>query len=195
MSKPTRTIRGMKNASKPKKGSSGPIAFFVSLFIVALGLIQLISTFQTYALNLAELNGLKRQEAALIEQKQELENDIKRWDDKAYVTAQARERLGFVFPGEQAIRVEHPEAVTGQTENKDDDTKTSSDKVLAWYSELEYAFKQADAPENSSQDASDADSAADGGSGQHTDDQQSASTNTGQEGAGDAAAAGGNAAQ
>ena len=40
----------------------------------------------------------KREEASLIAQKQELENDIKRWDDKAYITAQARERLGFVFP-------------------------------------------------------------------------------------------------
>lgn len=71
----------------------------MSLFIVALGAIQLVSTFHTYALNLAELNGLKKQEASLIAQKQELENDIARWDDKAYVTAQARDRLGFVFPG------------------------------------------------------------------------------------------------
>ena len=90
----------------------------MALFIVALGTIQLASTFHTYALNLAELNGLKKQEAALVAQKRELENDIARWDDKAYVTAQARDRLGFVFPGEQAIRVEHPEAVTGKSEPK-----------------------------------------------------------------------------
>ncbi len=97
-------------ATARKKNSAGPIAFFVSLFIVALGTIQLVSTFHTYALNLAELNGLKREEASLVAQKQELENDIKRWDDKAYVTAQARERLGFVFPGETAVHVLHPEA-------------------------------------------------------------------------------------
>lgn len=54
----------------------------------------------------------------MVAQKRELENDIARWDDKAYVTAQARDRLGFVFPGEQAIRVEHPEAVTGKSEPK-----------------------------------------------------------------------------
>ena len=100
-------------ATARKKNSAGPIAFFVSLFIVALGTIQLVSTFHTYALNLAELNGLKREEASLVAKKQELENDIKRWDDKAYVTAQARERLGFVFPGETAVHVLHPEAVTG----------------------------------------------------------------------------------
>lgn len=109
-------FEGTKKPSQ--RGGAGPVAFFVALFIVALGTIQLASTFHTYALNLAELNGLKKQEAALVAQKRELENDIARWDDKAYVTAQARDRLGFVFPGEQAIRVEHPEAVTGKSEPK-----------------------------------------------------------------------------
>ena len=79
-----------KARKKPsQRGGAGPVAFFVALFIVALGTIQLASTFHTYALNLAELNGLKKQEAALVAQKRELENDIARWDDKAYVTARA----------------------------------------------------------------------------------------------------------
>ena len=129
--------KSRKKASK--KGSAGPIAFFVAVFIVALGAIQL-----AYALNMAELNGLKKQEAALIAQKQELENDIARWDDKAYVTAQARDRLGFVFPGEQAIRVEHPEAVTGETTEDKKTTDESRKTVLPWYKEMAYSFKQAD---------------------------------------------------
>ena len=120
--------KSRKKASR--RGSAGPIAFFVAVFIVALGSIQLASTFHTYALNMAELNGLKKQEAALIAQKQELENDIARWDDKAYVTAQARDRLGFVFPGEQAIRVEHPEAVTGETTEDAKKTDESQKTVL-----------------------------------------------------------------
>ncbi len=137
--------------TKPKRKGSGPVAFFVSLFILALGAIQLVSTFHSYALNLAELNGLKRQEAALIERKQELENDIARWDDTAYVTAQARERLGFVFPGEQAIRVDHPEAVTGESDTKQQTGDSSSEhSSLPWYSELSYALKQADQSEDTS---------------------------------------------
>ena len=76
-----------------QKRQRGPIAFFVAIFIVALGAIQLASTFHTYALNMAELNGLKKQEAALIAQKQELENDIARWDDKATL----RRRRGIVW--------------------------------------------------------------------------------------------------
>lgn len=155
MSKSSRTGKPGKTgkAQVRRKRSAGPIAFLVSLFIIALGTIQLVSTFHTYALNLAELNGLKREEASLIAQKQELENDIKRWDDKAYITAQARERLGFVFPGEQAVRVLHPEAVTGSDSEsqKTEDSSSSNKKVLPWYSELSYSLKKADEPVNDSE--------------------------------------------
>lgn len=140
--------KSKSNAKTKKSNATGPIAFFVSLFIIALGTIQLVSTFHTYALNLAELNSLKREEASLVAKKQELENNIKRWDDKAYVTAQARERLGFVFPDEQAVRVLHPEAVTGDETPSDqsEGSQTTSKKVLPWYSELAYSFKKADEP-------------------------------------------------
>ncbi|PLS25595.1 septum formation initiator family protein [Bifidobacterium imperatoris] len=147
MSKSSRTESNGNKKSK-RKSAAGPIAFFLSLFIVALGTIQLVSTFHTYALNLAELNGLKREEASLVAKKQELENNIKRWNDKAYVTAQARERLGFVFPDEQAVQVLHPEAVTG-TDAQEEDSSTNQSttkKVLPWYSELAYSFKKADEP-------------------------------------------------
>lgn len=159
MSKSSRTGKSGKSGKTQAKrrGATGPIAFFVSLFIVALGTIQLVSTFHTYALNLAELNGLKREEATLVAKKQDLENDIKRWNDKAYVTAQARERLGFVFPGETAVRVLHPEAVTG-TDSKSETSGSSSEsdkKVLPWYSELSYSFKKADEPVDGNKSADD----------------------------------------
>lgn len=136
-----------RRTTKAKTRSSGPIVFFIALFIVALGAIQLLSTFYTYAISVSELNGLKREEAALIAKKQDLENEIARWNDKAYVAAQAREKLGFVFPGEQVVHVLHPEAVTGSThsESKDSDTDGDSEKkTLPWYSELAYSFEQAD---------------------------------------------------
>lgn len=134
---------------RAKRRGSGPIAFFVAFLIVVVGAIQLVSSIYNYAMNLSELNGLKRQEAALSAKKQDLENDISRWNDNAYVTAQARERLGFVFPGEQAIHVEHPEAVTGVKPKSDntDQADVSSDKqILPWYRELAYGFKKADEP-------------------------------------------------
>lgn len=179
--------KSRKKASK--KGSAGPIAFFVTLFIVALGIIQLASTFHVYALNMAELNGLKKQEASLIAQKQELENDIARWDDKAYVTAQARDRLGFVFPGEQAIRVEHPEAVTGETTEDKKTTDESQKTVLPWYKEMAYSFKQADqSDEAKSMETSGSTSAGESdanGTGQESGDQQQTSQGNNQQQSGD----------
>lgn len=127
--------------------SSGPITFFVAIIIVALGLIQLVSTFHAYAINLSELNGLRNQQAQLVEHERDLENQIRRWDDKAYVTAQARDRLGFVFPDEEAIRVLHPEAVTG---GKDKDqagsrgVRAPRKNSLPWYQEMAYSFAKAD---------------------------------------------------
>lgn len=132
---------------RTSKRSSGPITFFVAIIIVALGLIQLVSTFHAYAINLSELNGLRNQQAQLVEHKRDLENQIRRWDDKAYVTAQARDRLGFVFPDEEAIRVLHPEAVTG---GKDKDqagsrgVRAPRKNSLPWYQEMAYSFAKAD---------------------------------------------------
>lgn len=170
MNDSTRNMR--PRGKRSKRHSTGPIAFFVSLFIIALGAIQLVSTFHTYALNLAQLNDLKNQEAALITKKQDLENDIERWNDDSYVATQARERLGFVFPGEKAVRVQHPEAVTGTSEGTAKTKSGTSDgKVLPWYSELEYSFKKAD--ERPSKTASGSQSGdtgkADGNSGSATD--------------------------
>lgn len=150
MSTSTRANRPRGGKAR-RSGNTGPISFFISLFIVALGAIQLVSTFHTYAMDLADLNSLKREEASLQERKQDLENEIARWDDDAYVTAQARERLGFVFPGEQAVRVMHPEAVTGD-DGADDAADQSSDpsgSTLPWYEELDYLFGRADRSDDS----------------------------------------------
>ena len=151
MTRTTRTRKPVKPKAKAGHSSAGPISFFIALFIVALGAIQLVSTFYTYALTLSDLNGLKRQEAALETRKQDLENEIRRWDDEAYVTAQARERLGFVFPDEQAVRVLHPEAVTEQTDTEQGQDRDEPDnQSLPWYEELAYAFEQADMREGES---------------------------------------------
>ncbi|MFT8704056.1 septum formation initiator family protein [Bifidobacterium aquikefiricola] len=142
----TGSARPSQGSSAHTLGNSGPISFFIAMIIILLSTMELVSTFHTYAINLSELNGLRKQEASLVAQKKDLENQISRWNDKAYVTAQARERLGFVFPGEEAVRVLHPEAVTGTKTNKDaKQTDSSSDTTtLPWYSELSYAFNKAD---------------------------------------------------
>ena len=172
--------RGARGGAKRRgrAGDFGPIAFFVSLFIVAVGAIQLVSAFNTYAQDLTHLNSLKREEAALIAQKQELENDISRWDDKNYVAAQARDRLGFVFPGEQSVHVMNPQAVTGEDSAREQDTRKDAEtqKQLPWYSELAYAFEQADEPVDDDSDAADAKTSSEGSA---SSDASGADTKTG----------------
>lgn len=138
--KPTKPIRAKTQSN------AGAIAFVIALIMVLFGAVQFFSTFHTYAMNLAQLESLKRQESSLTTQKQELENDISRWNDKSYVIAQARERLGFIFEGETALKVEHPEAVTGKSVDSDDstDTTVSPQSKLPWYSELAYSLHEAD---------------------------------------------------
>ena len=155
-SKSSKDQSATQTKTRSRRTNAGPIAFFLALFVIAVGSIQIISAFHTYAINLSELNSLKKQEASLTAQKKDLENDIARWNDTAYVTAQARERLGYVVPGEQAIKVEHPEAVTGQKAQTDTQSNANSKQSnsLPWYSELAYSFKEADDQKQTAQSGS-----------------------------------------
>lgn len=128
---------------------SGSLVFLFMVFVVTVSSIECISTVRNYALSLSELHALQREESDLREQKRTLDNNIDRWKDKAYVTAQARDRLGFIFPGEQAVRVEHPEAVTGKVPNEfaQENSETKTHSVLPWYSDLMYAIHKADKPD------------------------------------------------
>lgn len=122
-----------------------PITAFAALIVVILASIQLLSVFHTYALNLAQLNALRNQEAALIEQKEQLEHNIERWDDKAYITAQARERLGFVFPGEKSVRVLGAEKIEEDTQQQNNAKQSGQQSVQnPWYHTMMLSIHEAD---------------------------------------------------
>ena len=131
------------------------VSLVVSLLIILIGVIQLLATVHTYAGSVGELNDLRSQQASLQAQKEDLENDIARWNDKAYVVSQARERLGFVFPGETSVLVLNSDKVTG---NSSDATESEAEqdqgsgKSLPWYQELQYSFEQSDEVKNVSGD-------------------------------------------
>lgn len=149
--------RKRRNTTAVKSGSnskhfwhSAPIVLFV--LGAALSLfsgIQLVATMRNYVMSVTELHALQNEETSLMQQKRLLDRNIERWKDKAYITAQARERLGFVFPGEQAVRVEHPEAVTGfqPKDNEHNGMQLRGRTVLPWYADLSYALQKADKPD------------------------------------------------
>lgn len=108
----------------------------VAVMAVVLGLafVLVYPTLSSYLQQQAELKALRSEVAAAQDRNDDLESDLGRWDDPAYVTAQARERLAFVMPGETAFRVIDPETVpdTGATA---DATTTEDDEglTLPWY--------------------------------------------------------------
>jgi cell division protein FtsB len=137
------------------------LSLVLSLLIVLAGVTQLLATVHTYAVNVSDLNTLRAQEASLQAKKEDIENDIKRWNDKAYIVSQARERLGFVFPGETSVMVLNSQAATGDSDSKSGSSSSassssgsgtsstdSSGEKLPWYEELQYSFQQADKQKN-----------------------------------------------
>ncbi|TCD53525.1 septum formation initiator family protein [Alloscardovia theropitheci] len=142
--------QSMARRNRTSMDSRGGLLFILGIIILLLSLLNIGLVFRSYAQNLGQLNALKSQEAALIQQKAELENDISRWSDDAYVTAQARKRLGFVYPGERSVRVENlPQDMRTDTTKKSDTTQSQ----LPWFTELLYAIHNTDQAENSSGEA------------------------------------------
>lgn len=79
----------------------------------------------------------------------ELESDLARWSDPAYVRAQARERLGWVMPGEVGYRVvgADGEVLSGTTEIEGVGAPQTSDLAARWWDKLAVSLRHADEPD------------------------------------------------
>jgi hypothetical protein len=79
--------------------------------VIVLALAVLLPSVRVYFAQQESLRELRaeRDQAAL--EVEALADDLARWEDPAFVIAQARERLAYVFPGETAYRVVDPELV------------------------------------------------------------------------------------
>lgn len=79
--------------------------------VVLLALVLLLPTVRAYVNQTGELRELRGELADAQTQHDELEAELDRWDDQAYVEREARDRLNFVMPGERPWRVLDPETV------------------------------------------------------------------------------------
>jgi len=102
--------------------------------VVLIAFVLVYPTLGSYLQNRAEVQQLRAERDAARTENADLEADLRRWDDDAYVIAQARERLSFVMPGETAFRVVDPETVP-QTSGGDDGPvpDTSERGTRPWY--------------------------------------------------------------
>ena len=79
--------------------------------VLLAGFSMLFPTIRAYLGQRAELQALAAEVAAAEHHQEELQAELARWDDEAYVAAQARGRLGYVFVGETPYYVMDPEVV------------------------------------------------------------------------------------
>lgn len=89
---------------------------------------------RTYFAQRTEMKQLAASEAALREQIADLEGQKARLADPVYIAAQARERLGFVMPGDIPYQVQLPQsAITQPAEPAPEQSARSGDP---WYTAL-----------------------------------------------------------
>lgn len=79
--------------------------------VVLLAVVLLLPTVRAYVTQTSELRALRSELADVQAQHDELQAELERWDDRAYVEREARDRLNFVMPGERPWRVLDPETV------------------------------------------------------------------------------------
>jgi len=79
----------------------------------------------------------------------DLEAEARRWNDPAYVKAQARERLGWVMPGEVGYRVigADGEPIGGGVTIESQETLPAGEHDPMWWDRLWGSLRTADAPE------------------------------------------------
>lgn len=115
--------------------------------VVVLALAVLLPSLRVYFTQQDDLRQLRAERDAAALEVEEIKAQAARWDDSAFVVAQARERLAYVFPGETAYRVTDPEVITGTVEAEQDAlTQLPGPANLPWYSTLLDSIEQAGSP-------------------------------------------------
>lgn len=99
--------RSAEHQSEQRLGSTARRAAILAAVVCALTL-TVAGPVRTYFSQQAEKNQLAAAEAQLRDQIASLEDKKRRLADPAYIAAQARERLGFVMPGEVPFQVQLP---------------------------------------------------------------------------------------
>ena len=88
----------------------------VLVLVLVLALAVVLPSLRAYTRQNDRVAELRAEEAREAAEVADLQAELARWDDPAYVMAQARERLAYVLPGETPYKVLDPQTVTGPVE-------------------------------------------------------------------------------
>ncbi|NNU27487.1 septum formation initiator family protein [Isoptericola sp. JC619] len=124
------------------------VRLIVLSVVVLLAFVLLLPTVRGAVQQQAEIDRLRAELTANQAERDQLENELARWDDRTYVIQQARSRLNFVLPGDTAWRVVDAEEI-----EVDDEPETTTDPAPAvgpgttgapWYQAMWESVQAAD---------------------------------------------------
>lgn len=120
----------------------------VLVLVVGVLVISYASSMRAYLDQRSHLAELRSQIAQTEQDISELEREKRRWDDDAYVEAQARERFGWVMPGETSYQVIGRDGEPlQQTDDLPDPGSVPEELPEAWWSKVWGSLEAADHPE------------------------------------------------
>ncbi len=108
----------------------------ILVLVVAVLTVSYASSMRAYLQQRAHISDLKEQIAAKAAAIDDLEREKRRWHDPAYVEAQARDRFGYVMPGETSYVVldEHGNPLEAD-QTLPDASEVLKKKPTAWYAD------------------------------------------------------------
>ncbi len=134
-------VESVEQRSEQRLGFTARRAAVLAAVICVLTL-TIAGPVRTYFAQRTEMNQLTASEAALRRQIADLEQRKAKLGDPAYIAAQARERLGFVKPGDIPFQVQLPPTAATPTEPGGQAAKPAN--TDPWYTSLWHTI--ADAP-------------------------------------------------
>lgn len=109
----------------------------VLVLVVILAFAVVAPAVRGYLDQQAMLEELRADAAVAQAEVDDLEAEVARWDDPAYLVAQARERLAYVFPGETPYRVVDPETIEDpEVQHADEVERQAAAGLEPWYDTL-----------------------------------------------------------
>ncbi|SER72023.1 Septum formation initiator [Propionibacterium cyclohexanicum] len=116
------------------------------MVVLAILVISLVSSLRVYVDQRSEMASARAQIAQSNEQIAALEQQKQQWDDPDFVRAQARDRLGWVMPGESGYRVVDAKGEPYGGGTTIDRTTSGEAANQSWWQRLWSSVRAADQP-------------------------------------------------
>jgi cell division protein FtsB len=147
-SRPRNTRPGLRGGAARTRQPEAPVArarftnrAAILLVVFAVLVISYASSMRAYLQQRDQINGLKQQIATSKASIAEAEREKQRWQDPAYIEAQARKRFGWVLPGETSYQV-----LDANGNPLTDPSSIGQAKPKAWWSKAYSSLEAADHP-------------------------------------------------